>query len=112
MQDEASMASVYYRAWEAGFGAIMFAIQKPQAPLQILQAAAALLAVVLTCSTPAAAAGDVKASHEARTLKITVPTSPVMPIWGAANGATRRWSRWMGTRISTTRLMTAARAGL
>jgi len=50
----------------------MFAIQKPQALLQILQAAAALLAVVLTCTTPAAAAGDVKTSHEARTLKITV----------------------------------------
>lgn len=50
----------------------MFAIQKPQAPLQILRAGAALLAVLLTCSTPAAAAGDVKTLHEARALKITV----------------------------------------
>jgi 7,8-dihydropterin-6-yl-methyl-4-(beta-D-ribofuranosyl)aminobenzene 5'-phosphate synthase len=50
----------------------MFANQKRQALLQILQAAAALLAVVLTCSTPAAAAGDVKSLHQARTLKITV----------------------------------------
>jgi 7,8-dihydropterin-6-yl-methyl-4-(beta-D-ribofuranosyl)aminobenzene 5'-phosphate synthase len=49
----------------------MFASQKPQAWLQTLQAAVALLSVVLTCSTPVAAA-DVKISHEARTLKITV----------------------------------------
>src|ERR1700683_5641936 len=66
------MASVYYRASEARFGAIMFAIQKPQALLRILRAGAALLAVLLTCSTPAAAAGDVKTLHEARALKITV----------------------------------------
>src|ERR1700683_2446465 len=71
------MASVYYRASEARFGAIMFAIQKAQALLQILQAAAALLAVALTCSTPAAAAGDVKTSHEVRALKITVLVSNV-----------------------------------
>jgi 7,8-dihydropterin-6-yl-methyl-4-(beta-D-ribofuranosyl)aminobenzene 5'-phosphate synthase len=51
----------------------MFAIRKKShALLRILQPAAALLAVILTCSTPAAAAGDVKTSHEARTLKITV----------------------------------------
>lgn len=48
----------------------MFAIQKGQALLHT--PAVALLAVMLTCSTPAAAAGNVKTSHEARTLKITV----------------------------------------
>ena len=51
----------------------MFAIQtKGHALLRILQPAAAFLAVILTCSTPAAAAGDVKTSHEAHRLKITV----------------------------------------
>ena len=51
----------------------MFAIQnKSRALLRILQPAAALFAVVLMCSTPAAAAGDVKTSHEAHRLKITV----------------------------------------
>jgi 7,8-dihydropterin-6-yl-methyl-4-(beta-D-ribofuranosyl)aminobenzene 5'-phosphate synthase len=50
----------------------MFTIQNRQALLQILLSAAALVAVVLTCSTPAAAAGDVKTSREASTLKITV----------------------------------------
>jgi 7,8-dihydropterin-6-yl-methyl-4-(beta-D-ribofuranosyl)aminobenzene 5'-phosphate synthase len=51
----------------------MFAIQKKShALLRILHLAALLLAAILTCSTPAAAAGDVKTSHEARTLKITV----------------------------------------
>ncbi len=39
---------------------------------RILQLATVLLAVILPGSTPAEAAGDVKTSHEARTLKITV----------------------------------------
>src|SRR6202035_3867568 len=72
MQHEAPIASVCCRAWEASLGGLMFAIQsKNHALLRILRPAAALLAVILTCSTPAAAA-DVKTSHEAHTLKITV----------------------------------------
>jgi 7,8-dihydropterin-6-yl-methyl-4-(beta-D-ribofuranosyl)aminobenzene 5'-phosphate synthase len=51
----------------------MFAIQKRQALLRILLSAATVLPVILTCSTPAAAAaGAVKTLHQARTLKITV----------------------------------------
>ena len=51
----------------------MFVIQKKRhASLRILHIAAALLVAILMCSTPAEAAGGVKASHEARTLKITV----------------------------------------
>jgi len=55
----------------------MFAIQKGPAPLRTLLAAAALLAVILTCSKPAAAASDMKTSHEARTLKIAVLVTTV-----------------------------------
>jgi 7,8-dihydropterin-6-yl-methyl-4-(beta-D-ribofuranosyl)aminobenzene 5'-phosphate synthase len=50
----------------------MLASPKRRPLLRICQPAAALLAVILTCSTPAAAAAAVKTSHEARTLKITV----------------------------------------
>ena len=72
----------------------MFAIQKKShALLRILHLTAALLAAILTCSTPAAAAGDVKTSHEARTLKITVLVTN------------------MGTRFSTIRALTTADAG-
>jgi 7,8-dihydropterin-6-yl-methyl-4-(beta-D-ribofuranosyl)aminobenzene 5'-phosphate synthase len=56
----------------------MFATLKKSHTLsRILQQAAILLAVILMCSTPSAAAGDVKTSHEARTLKITVLVSNV-----------------------------------
>jgi 7,8-dihydropterin-6-yl-methyl-4-(beta-D-ribofuranosyl)aminobenzene 5'-phosphate synthase len=51
----------------------MFASKiKRRAVPRMLHIAAAFLAALLTCSTPAAAAGDVKPPHEARTLKITV----------------------------------------
>src|SRR5712675_408717 len=73
MQHEVQMAAFCYRVQEPSLGGIMFATQKrSHALLLIIQLAAALPAAVLTCSTPAAAAGDVKTSHEARTLKITV----------------------------------------
>ena len=56
----------------------MFAIQKKRRELmRTLISSAAFLAVILTCSTPAAAAGDVKTSHEVRALKITVLVSNV-----------------------------------
>jgi 7,8-dihydropterin-6-yl-methyl-4-(beta-D-ribofuranosyl)aminobenzene 5'-phosphate synthase len=56
----------------------MLAIQKKsRALLRILRPAAALLAVILLYSAPAAAAEDAKTSHEARALKITVLVSNV-----------------------------------
>jgi 7,8-dihydropterin-6-yl-methyl-4-(beta-D-ribofuranosyl)aminobenzene 5'-phosphate synthase len=54
------------------FGDIMFAIQKKPAPLPALQRAAALLALILTCSTPTAVASEATTSHQAHALKITV----------------------------------------
>src|SRR3984957_19833935 len=67
-----------HRVWEVSLGVVMFAIQKKRRELlRTLIPPPALLAVILTCSTPAAAAGDVKTSHEVRTLKITVLVSNV-----------------------------------
>jgi 7,8-dihydropterin-6-yl-methyl-4-(beta-D-ribofuranosyl)aminobenzene 5'-phosphate synthase len=50
----------------------MFAVRKSSAQRQILNLAVALLALMSARSTLAVAAGDVKVSHEARALKITV----------------------------------------
>jgi 7,8-dihydropterin-6-yl-methyl-4-(beta-D-ribofuranosyl)aminobenzene 5'-phosphate synthase len=46
--------------------------RRGQVLLRMLEHAAVLLALLLTCSMPAAAAANVKTSHEARALKITV----------------------------------------
>jgi 7,8-dihydropterin-6-yl-methyl-4-(beta-D-ribofuranosyl)aminobenzene 5'-phosphate synthase len=67
------MGAVDHRAWDSRLVETMFASKiKRRAVLRMLHIAAAFLAALLTCSTPAAAAGDVKPPHEARTFKITV----------------------------------------
>jgi 7,8-dihydropterin-6-yl-methyl-4-(beta-D-ribofuranosyl)aminobenzene 5'-phosphate synthase len=50
----------------------MFTIKRRPSLMELLQLATALVALILTCSTPAMAAGSVQSSHQVRVLKITV----------------------------------------